>query len=283
MGASTIRKVEDVLGLLEGAYGKKRRPPAMPLLDHVLMATLADHGARTRTRAAHKELTDKFVDWNEVRVSSSSEVAEVLEPLLGEHALPAANAVRAVLSALFETLHELSLEHMLTKTAEECLVAFGKLPMLNAESREVILLHALSHSTAPTASNALRVVKRIGVFGPNVSGERCRVELGEILGQADLLSLNVLLFHHAETVCVAKGYDCTRCALVKRCDRGKERKAQVAAVAAAKASRPATRSGASSRPAAPRGGASRSSSRSGRTAAAKKKGGAAARKPRRAR
>jgi endonuclease-3 len=216
-------KTLEILRLLEQQYGKKKRPVPMPILDLVVLATLQEHGPRSKARQAQLALLETFTDWNEVRVSSQQEISEALEPIYKTRGTAIADALRLVLGELFTVRNQLSLEYLAGIPVERCQEELEKMSMLSAEVRELVIGHTLCNPDQPMPSAVVRVAKRIGLIGAGVSYEKAREVVAESLTQADIARFNLLLFEHGEKVCTNKTYDCTTCCLVKRCERGREK------------------------------------------------------------
>src|SRR5262245_62189857 len=81
--ATTINKQKIVTQVL-GVLAKGKAPPeqpARPVLEQFLYAICRECTTRDAADKAYKRLQDQFFDWNEVRVTSSRELADVLDDL----------------------------------------------------------------------------------------------------------------------------------------------------------------------------------------------------------
>ena len=79
--ATTINK-QKIVNQLFTALGKhaKNKPLAeRPVLEQFLYAILRENTTRDAADQAFKSLQDRFFDWNEVRVSSTMEIAEAFD------------------------------------------------------------------------------------------------------------------------------------------------------------------------------------------------------------
>ena len=90
-------------------YYKPSAPPAeRSVLEHLLFACVLEDARYEPAEEAFAALKHTFYDWNEVRVTSISELSEVMAVLPDPRA--AANRIKRVLHAIFEELYCFDLE-----------------------------------------------------------------------------------------------------------------------------------------------------------------------------
>jgi endonuclease III len=90
-------------------YYKPVAPPAeRTVLEHLLFACVLEDARYEAAEEAFAALKHTFYDWNEVRVTSISELSEVMAALPDPRA--AANRIKRVLHAIFEELYCFDLE-----------------------------------------------------------------------------------------------------------------------------------------------------------------------------
>ena len=93
---------------------KPSAPPAdRAVLEHLLFACVLEDARYEQAEEAFAALKHTFYDWNEVRVTSISELSEVMAVLPDPRA--AANRVKRVLHAVFEELYCFDLEDVKKK------------------------------------------------------------------------------------------------------------------------------------------------------------------------
>lgn len=81
-----------------------------PLLEHLLFACCLENSTPAAAQQVFTDLEQEFFDWNEVRVSSIRELAEVMQPLSDPE--DAARRVRGVLQSVFESFYAFDLEEL---------------------------------------------------------------------------------------------------------------------------------------------------------------------------
>src|SRR5437016_2986196 len=82
-------------------YYKPVTPPERTVLEHLLYACLLENAHAEQADKAFNTLKTNLFDWNEVRVSTVRELAEML-PMLSD-AMTAAGNLRKILFAVFES------------------------------------------------------------------------------------------------------------------------------------------------------------------------------------
>ena len=102
---ATIINKQKVVTQLFTTLGKASRGaephPDRPVLEQFIYAVCREDATRSAADRAYRALQEGFYDWNEVRVSSDEEVAEVLAGL-GD-AVARARRIREFLQEVFET------------------------------------------------------------------------------------------------------------------------------------------------------------------------------------
>ena len=99
--------------VLKKYYKPSAPPDERSVLEHMLFACVLEDARYEQAEEAFAALKHTFYDWNEVRVTSISELSEVMAVLPDPRA--AANRVKRVLHAVFEELYCFDLEDILKK------------------------------------------------------------------------------------------------------------------------------------------------------------------------
>ncbi|MEO0532076.1 MAG: hypothetical protein AAF266_16100 [Planctomycetota bacterium] len=89
---------------------KPDTPKQRPLFETVLYATLVENSTHDAAEKAMAELEKAYFDWNEVRVSSRSELAERLKPL--NDPTESADRLKRALQSIFESIYAFDLESL---------------------------------------------------------------------------------------------------------------------------------------------------------------------------
>lgn len=81
-----------------------------PVLEQLLLACLLENAHPEQAEQALEKLREEYFDWNEIRVTTAKELAEVMRTLPDAEA--AANRVRQALQAVFESTYSFELEKL---------------------------------------------------------------------------------------------------------------------------------------------------------------------------
>lgn len=144
---------------------KKRYKPHTPaadrsILQQLLYACCLENSNYAAADDALDAVSETFFDWNEVRVTTAKELAEVMHRL--PQPVPAAQRVRRCLQGLFEQTYAFDLESLkklgLGQAAKR-LEDLGATPFVVA----MVTQTSLGGHAVPTDANALRVLQLLGI------------------------------------------------------------------------------------------------------------------------
>ena len=119
-----------LIGKLNTALKKHYKPlptqPARPLLEHVLYASLLEDTPADLADEGMAKCEQEFYDWNEVRVTTVTELAQVLSRL--PEPLVAARRLKSNLQAIFEEFYTFDLDHLKKENLGKAVNKFQKMP-----------------------------------------------------------------------------------------------------------------------------------------------------------
>ncbi len=155
---------QKLLSHLLGALKKQYDPPTEPdrsVLDHLLYALLRENASRKAADRAYRNLSERFFDWNEVRVSSAVEVANALVDL----PQPVAKAQRIIglLQEVFEANYSFDLDGLPKKGVKPAARQIARYQASSDFAVSWVTLKALDGHAIPLDDPALRTLKRLGV------------------------------------------------------------------------------------------------------------------------
>ena len=125
---------------------KKLYPPVAPpssrsVLDHMLYACCLENSLNDAADEAFARLDQQFFDWNEVRVTTTTELAECMKGLTNPD--KAAASVKKALHGVFETYYKFDLDFLkkenLRKTAQQFSKFRGVSPFIVSYTAQVAL------------------------------------------------------------------------------------------------------------------------------------------------
>ena len=173
--------ITDVLNILQKLFPE---PPLLdrpedPLLDHLLVAVLADYAGLDGARKTVGVLSDRFLDFNEARVSPLYELEEILAPVVpAERRREAASHLRMTLQNVWDGSHGLDLEPLRLAPPEEQREFLKHTPNLSGGASALIFQIAAGDKRLAFGPLEEHLLKRLGMLPRSTSREppvsRCR-------------------------------------------------------------------------------------------------------------
>lgn len=216
--ATTINKQKVVTHLLTAlAKQAKGEAPARPVLEQFIYAVVREGATRESADQAFEALQKRFFDWNEVRVSSAEEIADVLGGLVPE---PATRAQRIIdfLQEVFETTFSFDLEPLHKKGVKPAAKQLSRYQAANDYAVAWVTQHSLGGHALPLDNVALRVLKRLHVIEDGDSQlDAIRATLEHQVPKAKGSLFIDLLSALGQSHCHETGPACPSCPLKSQC------------------------------------------------------------------
>ncbi len=213
------RLVERIFNTLKKNYdpaGAEERP----VLEEFVYGLCREGASPGQADQAYRTLTERFFDWNEVRVSSQRELEEVLADLPE----PEARAQRLVafLQEVFETTFSFDLQDLLNKKGG-LKAATKHLSRYQAASDFVVswvTQRSLGGHAIPLDLPTLRVLGRLGLIDGEEGLESVRGSLEHLVPKARAPLFTDLVSTLAGEVCLEDAPNCAGCPLAADCPIG---------------------------------------------------------------
>jgi endonuclease III len=214
------RAVTQILNLWKKA-GDPEPPPDLPVLEQYIFGLCREGTTRALADQAFRALRNRFFDWNEIRVSSTRELEEVLADLPGADSRGA--RIISFLQELFETTFSFDLESLHKKGLKQ---AAKQLSRYQASSDFVVawvLRQSLEGHAVPVDAPTLRVTRRLGLIEScQESVETARASLEHLVPKARSLAFGEVISQIATDVCWEGEPNCPSCTLHADCPTGQE-------------------------------------------------------------
>jgi endonuclease-3 len=140
-----------------------------PLLESLLFACCLENTRHDAAQDAFAKLRNSFFDWNEIRVSTAKELAEVMQGLA--EPMAAAARLKGILQSVFESDYSFDLEHLKKQNIGAAVKRLQKLsgatPFVVAYGTQV----ALSGHSIPVDKGTLGVLYVLGVISQSEADE----------------------------------------------------------------------------------------------------------------
>ena len=233
--ATTVNK-QKIVSQLFTSLGKhaKAKHEERPVLEQFVYAILRENGTREAGDQAFKGLRESFFDWNEVRVSSTLEIAEALEGILAD---PEVRAQRIVdfLQEIFETTYSFDLDPLLEvlqkKGLKQASKQLSRYQAANDYAVAWVMQQSLGGHSIPLDAVAQRVLKRLGLLEDQGDYEAMHASIEHQVPKAKGSQFVDMISELAEAHCHESEPVCPGCSLRSVCPTGQEAKATVGASA----------------------------------------------------
>ncbi len=212
-------RLRRVLPPLQKRYPWTPREDDLPQLDELVLAILAYDGCWKQGLRALSIFREQYVDWNEIRVSSPDEMAEVPE-------LAKIPTIREKAEVLVKVLDRVFLDHNkidLTFTQEQAedakryLTGIRELPFV---ARGVFLYRFFKYPKAIAEPGVTRLLKRLDLIPSGALDEGAQKFLDKVTNGHSLAPTWYALARHAEATCVSENFDCLKCPVLADCPTG---------------------------------------------------------------
>ena len=162
-----------LIGKLNTALKKHYKPlptqPARPLLEHVLYASLLENAPAELADEGMAKCEQEFYDWNEVRVTTVTELAQVLSRL--PEPLVAARRLKSNLQAIFEEFYTFDLDHLKKENLGKAVNKFEKMPGMTPFVLSYTVQHGLGGHSIPVDYSAMVIMLSTEIASqPEASG-----------------------------------------------------------------------------------------------------------------
>lgn len=150
----------NLIGKLFTALKKHYKPlpaqPTRPLLEHVLYASLLEDSPADLADEGMAKCEQEFFDWNEVRVTTVTELSQVLSRL--DDPVKAARRLKSNLQSIFEEFYTFDLDHLKKENLGKAVNKFEKMPGMTPFVLSYTIQHGLGGHSIPTDYSAMVIM-----------------------------------------------------------------------------------------------------------------------------
>lgn len=156
--------ISKLQGLLKKNFKPAAASPGRPLLEHVLYGALLEEAPVDLADEGYAKCEQEFFDWNEVRVTSVTELAEVLAHLPA----PTSTAVRLkrCLQGIFESFYTFDIDHLKKENLGKAVAKFETMAGVTPFVLSHVVQHGLGGHAIPVNMSAMRIMSLIGIVTP---------------------------------------------------------------------------------------------------------------------
>ncbi len=213
----TRKDFNNFLLKLDAEYSTKITDEPKSVLSQLIFSIIARNFTRKGADKAFSVFQNKFVDWNEVRISSVSEIAEVLEQVKSPNVEKKAKNIKKILVDIYSDYHKISLEFVKTFSAEKTKKILQSIRGITPRVMDTVLLYALDYPVVPIVSPFARVIRRLGFVSLTATQKEIKKALDRLIPKTKIENYSRLLIHHGESVCTLQNPNCRKCVLKRFC------------------------------------------------------------------
>ncbi len=236
---SKAQTLNDIHTLLKKHYKPKpeRASGRLTVLEAVVYGICHEGSTREQANQALSRFKDGFFDWNEVRVSSVTEIEEALAGFTDTE--NRAYRIRRFLRQLFEKTYGFNLEALAKKPLKESLKVLCEYETVGGSDyvEATVIQQSLGGHAMPVDAPARRALERLGIIEPAAETPAVRSLLERAVPKNRGVEFLDVLEDLAHDTCVDPIPDCPRCELRKLCPTAAARKEAAHAASKATASK----------------------------------------------
>ncbi len=174
----TAKNRAGLITKLHTALKKQFKPapasPGRPLLEHLLYASLLEDAPADLADEGFAKCEQEFFDWNEVRVTTVTELAEVLVRLPSP--MTAARRLKRNLQSVFETFYSFDIDHLKKENLGKAVAKFEAMPGMTPFVLAYLIQHGLGGHSIPADGASLTLMHYCGIV------DRAELEGGRVPG-----------------------------------------------------------------------------------------------------
>lgn len=225
---ATTNNKQRVLNQLFSTLGKgsKAAPETRPVLEQFIFGICREGVTSDLAEQAFRNLQERFFDWNEVRVSSTRELAEVIDFL--PDAEQRAQRVVDFLQEVFETTFSFDMEWLHKKGLKQAAKQLSRYQGGTDYVIASVTQGSLGGHAIPVDAPTFRTLQRMGIIDQDQEdGEALRASLEHLIPKARGPQFSEIVSILADEHCHESEPECPNCPMSKLCPTAQEMAAAV--------------------------------------------------------
>jgi endonuclease III len=165
------KKVQKLYRTLSRKYPKVQKVGHEEVIDAIVYAIISAEMSEKATGSIVKKFTDYFIDWNDLRVSRTEEIVEVM----GKDSSVAAgiaSTLTTVLNSIFNQFHQISLEALKKIGKRPARQALEKIEGISPFVVDYCMLTALGGHAIPLTENMIKYLKVSEFVNPDAGRQQ---------------------------------------------------------------------------------------------------------------
>lgn len=154
---------------LKKKYSLPPSQPSRPLLEHLLYACLLQDAPFDLADEGLAKCEQEFFDWNEVRVTTVTELTQVLSGM--PEPAKTARRLKEILQAVFEEFYAFDLDHLKKENLGKAVARFEAMPVMTPFVLSYTIQHGLGGHSIPVDYAAMVIMLATGVASQNEAAD----------------------------------------------------------------------------------------------------------------
>ena len=165
------KKIQKLYRSLSHKYPKVPNVSHEKVIDSIIYAVISAEMSEKMTDSVIKKFADYFVDWNDLRVSRSEEIVEVLGK--DNHiTMDIASTITRILNGIFNEYHKVSLEALKKIGKRPAKQALEKIDGINRFVVDYCLLTALGGHAMPLTDKMIKYLRNNELVNPDADEQQ---------------------------------------------------------------------------------------------------------------
>jgi len=159
------KNVRNLYRSLKRKYAKVNKPIFEEPLDALIYAILSENNTASTARTAMKRFKHHFIDWNDLRVSHTEEIVE----LLGcddKHNRAVAATLKNLLASIFNKYNIVSLGHLTEMGKRPAKQVLEKMDNVSRFAADYVMLTALNGHSIPLTARMIEYLRKNDLVHP---------------------------------------------------------------------------------------------------------------------
>ncbi|WP_182870364.1 hypothetical protein [Stieleria mannarensis] len=154
---------------LKKKYTLPPSQPSRPLLEHLLYACLLQDAPYDLADEGLAKCEQEFFDWNEVRVTTVTELTQVLSGM--PDPAKTARRLKEILQAVFEEFYAFDLDHLKKENLGKAVARFESMPVMTPFVLSYTIQHGLGGHSIPVDYAAMVIMLATGIASQNEAAD----------------------------------------------------------------------------------------------------------------
>jgi len=151
--------------VLKNHYTPSTPPEHRDVLEHLIYALCLENAPYEKADEVFAQLQESFYDWNEVRVTTVTELTEICRGL--PNAAATASNIRRSLHGIFESQFSFDLEPLKKENIGKAVKQLGKYDGVTPFAVNYVVQHGLGGHSIPIDDGLVQTMLVLGVITPN--------------------------------------------------------------------------------------------------------------------